>query len=259
MNHTTLHQSVREWSEGLNVPEQVEGQRLEENQRWYVRCDGCRTNSLDGWKEVKVGCVYRDYPQCGSDAVPSARETSIRYVASRPDAAHFGKELFALATHSGIYPEDIDTQEIVFIGDGAAWIWNLADEYFPNAVEIVDYMHATSHLSNVAKVAFGETETDAIKAWVKATKPILSDGNITEVVARIRGLDTQNPEVSDRIEREARYFKKHAKRPQYKAFREKGYQIGSDVIESAYKHVVGQRCKQTSMRWEKPGINAVLG
>ena len=70
MNHTTLHQSVREWSEGLNVPEQVEGQRLEENQRWYVRCDGCRTNSLDGWKEVKVGCVYRDYPQCGSDAVP---------------------------------------------------------------------------------------------------------------------------------------------------------------------------------------------
>ena len=81
---------MREWSEGLNVPEQVEGQRLEENQRWYVRCDGCRTNSLDGWKEVKVGCVYRDYPQCGSDAVPSARETSIRYVASRPDAAHSG-------------------------------------------------------------------------------------------------------------------------------------------------------------------------
>ncbi len=109
-NHTTLHQSVREWSEGLNVPEQVEGQRLEENQRWYVRYDGCRTNSLDGWKEVKVGCVYRDYPQCGSDAVPSAKETSIRYVASRPDAAHFGKELFALATHSGIYPEDINTQ-----------------------------------------------------------------------------------------------------------------------------------------------------
>ena len=68
-----------------------------------------------------------------------------------------------------------------------------------------------------------------------------------------------HPEVSDRIEREARYFKKHAKRPQYKAFREKGYQIGSDVIESACKHVVGQRCKQTSMRWEKPGINAVLG
>ena len=187
----------------------------------------------------------------------SGRQVSV--MLHRNDAAYFGKELFALATHSGIYQEDIDTQEIVFIGDGAAWIWNLADEYFPNAVEIVDYMHATSHLYDVAKVAFGETETDAIQAWVKATEPILYDGNITEVVARIRGLDTQTPEVSDRIEREARYFEKQAKRMQYKAFREKGYQIGSGVIESACKHVVGQRCKQASMRWEKTGIHAILG
>ena len=85
-------------------------------------------------------------------------------------------------------------------------------------------------------------ETDAIQAWVKATEPILYDGNITEVVARIRGLDTQTPEVSDRIEREARYFEKQAKRIQYKAFREKGYQIGSGVIESACKH-----CCRTKM------------
>ena len=223
-----------------------------------MSCDGCHTNSPDGWKETKVGSVYRDYPQCGSDAVSSARETSIRYVATRNDAAHFGKELYALATNSGIYQEAIDTQEIVFLGDGAAWIWNLADEYFPNAVEIVDYMHAKSHLYDVAKVAFGETETEAIQDWVKTTEPILYDGNITEVAARIRGLDTQTPEVSDILEREARYFEKHAKRMQYKAFREKGYQIGSGVIESACKHVVGQRCKQAAMRWEKPGINAVL-
>ena len=45
---------------------------------------------------------------------------------------------------------------------------------------------------------------------------------------------------------------------QYKTFRDKGYKIGSGVIESACKHVVAQRCKQAGMRWEKEGIEAVL-
>ncbi len=63
----------------------------------------------------------------------------------------------------------------MFIGDGAAWIWNIADEYFSNAVEIVDSMHAKSHLYDVAKVAFGETEIETIGSWIKATEPLLFD------------------------------------------------------------------------------------
>ena len=260
VSHTTLHQIVGKLSEGLNVPEQVSTQKLEKNQRWYVSCDGCHTNAPDGWKEVKAGCVYKDYPRPPNspDAISRARTESIRYVASRNDAARFGKELYALATSCGIYQEDIDTQEVVFIGDGAAWIWNIAKEYFPNAVEIVDYMHATSHLSNVAKAVFGETETEVVETWVKETEPFLYDGNIPEVASRIRALGLHNPEVAAILDREAKYFEKHANRMRYKAFREQGYQIGSGVIESACKHVVGQRCKQASMRWKEPGINAVL-
>ncbi len=258
ISHTTLHQSVCKWSKDLNVCEQIAPQKLEGHQRWYVSCDGCHTNSPDGWKEVKVGCIYRDYPQPVSGGTPSVRTESIRYVAGRQNAVAFGKELYALATNSGIYREDIDTQEVVFIGDGAAWIWNLCKEYFLNAVEIVDYPHAVSHLYQVAKLVFGETETEAIVVWVKETEPLLYDGNITEVASNIRALATQHPEVSESLEREARYFEKHAKRMQYRTFREKGYQIGSGVIESACKHVVGQRCKQASMRWETQGINAVL-
>ena len=192
-----------------------------------------------------MGCIYRDYPQPVSGGIPSVRTESIRSVAGRQNAEAFGKKLSALALKSGIYQKDINTQVIVFIGDGAAWIWNLCPEYFPNAVQIVDYIHAKSHLSDVAKLVFGETETELFEAWIKETEPFLQDGNITEVVSSIRALATQHPEVSESLEREARYFEKHAKRPQYKAFREKGY-----MIESA--------CKQASMRWETPGINAVL-
>ena len=139
VSHTAIQQKVGEWSDKLNVCEQVDTHTLQDNQRWYVSCDGCHTNSVDGWKEVKVGCIYRDYPQHGSGSIPSARASSIRYVASRQDATHFGKQLYLLARQSSIYQEDIDTQEIVFIGDGAAWIWNLCEEHFcmmlPNATE----------------------------------------------------------------------------------------------------------------------------
>ena len=258
VSHTTLHQKVGEWTSELRVSEHVETQTLSDNERWYVSCDGCYTNSPDGWKEVKVGCVYRDLPRPGSVGTSSVRTESIQYVAGRLDAACFGKELYALATQTGIYQEDIETQEIVFVADGAVWIWNLCDEYFPNAVEIVDYMHAKSHLYNVAKVALGETQTDLIEDWIQETEPFLFDGNIPEVVARIRIIDTQDQEVLESLEKEVKYFEKHAKRMQYKVFREKGYQIGSGVIESACKHVVGQRCKQAAMRWKNEGINNIL-
>ena len=65
-------------------------------------------------------------------------------------------------------------------------------------------------------------------------------------------------EVREILEREAGYFEKHAKRMRYQKFRDKGYQIGSGVTESACKHVVSHRCKQASMKWKEPGINAVL-
>ena len=108
---------------------------------------GVTQTHLRGWKEVKVGCMDRDYPQPVSGSTPSARTRSIRYVASRSDVTHFGPELFSLATHSGIYQEAIETQEIVFIGDGAGWIWKLSEEHFPNATEIVGSY--ARHISSV--------------------------------------------------------------------------------------------------------------
>lgn len=79
-------------------------------------------------------------------------------------------------------------------------------------------MHAKPHLYDVAKVVFGETETEKIKGWTKELEPLLQDRNITEVVARIRGLSAKESEISKILEREAKYFEKHAKRMQYKMF-----------------------------------------
>ena len=168
------------------------------------------------------------------------------------------KQWFDLATASGIYKDETDTEEVVVIGDGAAWIWNLSDEYFPGAVEIVDYMYAKSHLYKVAKQAFGEKAYESIQSWVEATEPFLYARDTETVVLRIRALGVGTPTLCEVLQREAGYFQKPSKRMQYQTFAEKGYHIGSGLIESACKHVVAQRCKQASMKWSQTGINAVL-
>ena len=259
ISHTMLQQKVQQWSEGMSVSDYVNQQALEVGSRWYVSADGVHTLAQDGtYHEVKVGCLYRDYPQLDLKSVASARTKSLRYVACQSDAASFGEQWFDLATASGIYNDATDSEEVVVIGDGAAWIWNLSEEYFPGAVEIVDYMHAKSHLYDVAKQAFGETSRDTIEDWVKTTEPFLFAGDTQEVIVRIRALGVGNSTLSEMLQREAGYFQKHAKRMQYQRFVENGYHIGSGLIESACKHVVAQRCKQASMKWSRTGINAIL-
>ena len=261
VSHTTLHQKVQAWSSGESVSDYIAEASLDVGERWYVSCDGCQTNSPVGWQEVKVGSIGKDYPHQNATSVMKIRPPSLRYVASRSGVADFRHQLADLATQTGIYQDEktIADEEVVVIGDGAPWIWNLADEDFPGATEIVDYMHAKTHLYDVAKQAFGEEDREAIETWVDTTETPLYNGETSKVVARIRALETQNPvSIADVLKREVGYFQKHAHRMQYRTFNEKGYQIGSGVIESACKHVVAERCKQAGMRWSKPGINAIL-
>ena len=258
VSHTTLHKKVRRWAERQDVCDFVEVQRLEPTARWYVSCDGVQTPSLEGWNEVKTGLVSRTYPQPEETSVSGARPTSLRYVATRAAAPDFGEQWAKLATQSGLYAPDVPEAEVVVIGDGAAWIWNLADQHFPGSVEIVDYMHAKSHLYDAAKSAFGEEAPERIQAWVEATEPFLYNGETSEVVAKLRALGIAAPDIQTALEKEVGYFQKHTSRMQYKAFVEDGYYIGSGLIESACKHVVGERCKQAGMRWTQNGINAIL-
>lgn len=260
VSHTTLQNKIQRWASGESVSDSVSPQSLADGARWYVSCDGVHTNSPAGYKEVKVGCLYTDVPQQSPGVLAAAESSSLRYVASQEDAVSFGSDWFDLATASGIYQDETDTEEVVVIGDGAAWIWNLSEEYFPGATEIVDYMHAKSHLYESGKLAYGETQDAApkIERWVKATETFLYAGDIQEVIARIRALGIGKASISESLQTQAGYFQKHAHRMQYQAFVEKGYHIGSGVIESACKHVVAERCRQAGMRWSQDGINAIL-
>jgi hypothetical protein len=218
--------------------------------RLYITADGTIVPTDEVGKEVKIGSIFQT--PLAKDALAS----HIRYTGGIDKAEYFGKKLYILAVKRGLRT----AYEIVFIGDGAPWIWKLASQHFPEAVQIVDWYHAKDHLWVVGRLVFGEG-TQAAHEWVQQQLDRLMGGKVEEVIAALSELssvDSESSDVMDKIHSNITYFTNNKDRMRYNEYVEKGYHIGSGTVESACKHVVGQRLKQAGMRWSVEGADAIL-
>ena len=140
------------------------------------------------------------------------------------------------------------------------WIWNLADQHFPGAIQIVDLYHAREHLWKVA-AWLHPNEPAAKKLWMTPLKDLLDEGKIEPLVARLREIAAEQciaqPKLSEEILTEADYFKTNIDRMRYPEFRAKGLFVGSGVIEAGCKSVIGSRLKQSGMFWTVRGANHI--
>jgi hypothetical protein len=144
------------------------------------------------------------------------------------------------------------------IGDGAEWIWNIADDHFPGAIQIVDLFHARQHLWDVARKLYPNQETEQ-KRWLAIHQDnLLDEGKIEDLVAAFRAIESSNPELLEKIRTEADYFEKNTESMRYPKFRSQHLFIGSGVIEAGCKTIIGSRCKQSGMFWTVRGANAIL-
>jgi hypothetical protein len=223
-----------------------------------VETDGTMIRYLDGWHEVKVGLVagWED----GRLQRPS-------YVAAREPAETFGPHLLAEAARrggleiarwaGGVTGRGLAIlREAVILGDGAAWIWKLADDHWTDRIDVVDFFHAREHLTAAAQAAFGDTP-DA-RTWTARQRHALLTAGPDPVLAALATLTAQTPAARDTLRRERGYFRQHAERMAYHTFRLDGLPIGSGAIESAATHVVQLRLKRPGMRWSVDGARAVL-
>ena len=144
-----------------------------------------------------------------------------------------------------------------YLGDGAAWIWNLAEMHFPGAVQIVDWYHAVERLWLVANAVWGEGSPGA-KRWAGRTKKHLGHGHVERVVVRLRQLSAHTAEAKSAVREAIGYFQNNADRMRYRRFRRQGLFMGSGGVEAGCKHIVGQGLKGSGMRWSLEGLRAVL-
>jgi len=204
-------------------------------------------------REVKLGCVFT---QTGWDpeGYPIRDADSTSYAGSIETAEEFGKRIYLEAWKRGWNR----AAKKVVMGDGAEWIWNLADPYFPGAVQIVDLFHARQHLWDLARRLYPNNEVNQ-KAWIKVhQRRLLDKGKIEKLVSALRSIVSSNTEVADKLRTEADYFERNAERMRYPKFRRQHLFVGSGVIEAGCKTVIGSRLKQSGMFWTVRGANAII-
>jgi len=204
-------------------------------------------------REVKLGCVFTQ-TAWDKKGYPIRDPDSTTYVGAIEPAEEFGKRLYV-----EVWKRDWShAEKKVVMGDGAEWIWNLAEQHFPGAVQIVDLFHARQHLWELARKLHPNDEVKQ-KAWIKVhQRRLLDKGKIEKLVVSLRSIDSANPEVADKIRIEADYFERNADRMRYPKFRRQHLFVGSGVIEAGCKTVIGSRLKQSGMFWTVRGANAII-
>jgi hypothetical protein len=216
--------------------------------RLYLALDGVLVLETSGaGKEAKVGVLRPE--QRREDGM--LERGSASYVASFSEAAVFGRRLVHEAHQRGLE----HAQEVVVLGDGAAWIWNLAAEHFPTATQVVDWYHASEHVWRLGRALYG-ADTPATTEWVEEQLRRLWAGEVAELLSAWKQLTCRGEAATVRDE-EVTYFTNQAGRMDYAVYRGRGVDIGSGMIESACKYVIGTREKGPGMRWSVPGAQAI--
>jgi hypothetical protein len=146
------------------------------------------------------------------------------------------------------------SQLVIVLGDGAPWIWKIAEEHFPGALEIVDLYHTRQHVAELAKLVLGS----GWKFWVEARYRELDLGKVERLLGALLRLKAPQLELQPAIAKVIHYFQTNADRMRYAQFRRQGLFVGSGVVEAGCKTIVGQRLKQSGMRWTVRGANAIV-
>jgi hypothetical protein len=194
--------------------------------------------------------------------------TAASYVAAQESAEAFGPRLLAEAARRGALevvrwegpltrPGLAVLPPVHVVGDGAHWIWTLAEDHFGERTEAVDFYHAAEHVWTVARAVFGEQTAEAA-AWAHARIEELKKQGSRPVHAALFALRAPTDTAAEVRRVERGYFTTNLARMAYPALQAQGLPIGSGAVESSAKHVVQQRMKRPGQRWSCRGGRAML-
>ena len=202
-------------------------------------------------REAKLGCLFTQ-TRLDDQGRPVRDPDSTSYFATLEPVAVFSDLVAAEAKRRGCD----HIRQLVFLGDGAHWIWNMATARLPEATQIVDLFHAREHLHELADLlAFIITEDP--NDWYQARRGELDNGDIDAIVKAANEFPLVGPKATQRRKALA-YFTNNKHRMQYAHFRSLGMFVGSGTVETGCKAVIGQRLKLSGMCWSDPGATSII-
>jgi hypothetical protein len=250
-------EKLSDWYHYMNDPAR---QKEKAPRRLYGSIDGVMVPTQAEWRELKTICWYgvspisgRQWPSRYKERIgelEGLKATDIRYHCDIQGAESFSNLLWATGCH---YLAD-RAQELIFVCDGAKWIWRLVEENFPEAIQILDWYHAVEYLTPVAQALF--KEVDKQTEWLAIMKEHLWFSR-TQVVIDICEALANEPCTSEPAAKAATYFQNNLARMDYAYFRKQGYFIGSGTVESGCKQIGTMRLKRSGAQWLEDGARWV--
>ena len=248
---------LTDWHHYMNAPNRAQ---TKPPRRLYGSIDGVIVPTQAKWRELKTICWYEVTPHSPRQwpsrfktrlgELEGLKATNIRYHCDIQEADSFSQLVWATGCH---YLAD-QAQELVFVCDGASWIWRLIEDNFPQAVQILDWYHAVQYLTPIAQ-ALSADET-VQQDWLTKMKTQLWQSQTQAVIDCCLDLAEQT-NLREPATRAATYFQNNLSRMNYAYFRQQGYLIGSGTVESGCKQIGTMRLKRSGARWLENGARFV--
>lgn len=213
----------------------------------YVMMDGSMVFTReDKWKENKLARIFHGSQNID---IQEGRNEIVRSIY----VSHLGsidKFFPKLERHLNLV-----RTPMVFIADGAKWIWKWVEDNYPGAEQILDYYHAVEKIEYLARLQI--TDPTKKKDWVEKQKSLLLNDKVDEVIMNIKSLRSRNEAVKKVKGNVVNYYLENEDRMLYASYKKKGLLIGSGPIEAAHRNITQQRLKLSGQRWSIQGANAI--
>ena len=208
-------------------------------------------------REVKL-CTIWSAEARDQEGHPLRDQGSVSYSAAiesaaTPDASKNRSEFTERVLRETSRRRFCQAERTVVIGDGAPWIWNIAQELFPNAIQIVDRFHVKEHISDVAKAVHPANPTQA-KLWAQHRHDQLDSGQLAALVHALRPFMNS----SDEARKCYHYIRRSRHRMRYSRLHNRGLCTSSGVVEAGCKVAIATRLKRAGMHWTVLGSNAII-
>jgi hypothetical protein len=221
-----------------------------------VRQQGPKAGKAEG-RMAYVACVYNPQPTRGLRPPGPAPPVQARYLAGLYSLEAMGLRLRRQAAHVGMEQAEV----WVALTDGGAGLEEFCQKNFnrQDLVLILDFYHAASYLEELARTLHPQDEEKAAQQGAQWCRLLKEEGGATTlaVLRHWQWPQRRRAALREQLRKVESYFANNLERMEYPEYQAAGWQIGSGVVESACKTVVGQRLKGAGMRWSEAGAHAL--
>jgi hypothetical protein len=221
--------------------------------RMEIAMDGVMAHIDGRWQEAKVATILVRRLETQAEEPTLGAVLARRYVGILGAAQGLAARIIQVIHEAGW--ERIPLGEI--LGDGAPWIWPVADTSFPGVRQTLDYDHLREHLYAFAHLQYPNNPAGAM-AWVEQKMGALLTDRVGEVLSALKRMRPWEKAVRHALTQLIGYVERNRTRIRYQEPWHCGLAVGSGAVEGACKHVMQSRVKKAGMRWKHPGFLNVL-